>query len=311
MKSLHHWIRHFFIPHESNNFRSKLLHTDMLSLYFAFALLLTVVFRNFSGPLTNVLGIATDISVSKLFQLTNQEREKNGLTDLTYNEKLSQAAAAKARDMFAKDYWAHYGPNGETPWDFILSSGYQYEYAGENLAKNFLFSDGVVNAWMNSPTHRENVLKPEYSDVGYAVMNGSINGEETTLVVQMFGKPLSAVTIPANIQAKEHNITAPTIAPTAPPTPAHDELAGLAVKPAYASEQTPKKTVQPYMYSGNVIFLVILGIALLLDLYFSLRMKLFRVTGKNIAHLLFILFILVGMYFIAQGSVLKGITMKL
>jgi len=189
MKNFFDFIRKLFVPKEENNFRSRALHTDFLTYYLVFALLLTVSFKRLN--LNNVLGFATDITVEKLFTLTNEQRQKKGLNNLSYNDKLSNAAAKKANDMFAKNYWAHYGPDGESPWDFILDSGYKYEYAGENLAKNFLFSSGVINAWMNSPTHRENILKPEYSEVGFAIVNGILNGEETTLVVQMFGKPLS------------------------------------------------------------------------------------------------------------------------
>jgi len=159
MKNFFDFIRKLFVPKEENNFRSRALHTYFLTYYLVFALLLTVSFKRLN--LNNVLGFATDITVEKLFTLTNEQRQKKGLNNLSYNDKISNAAAKKANDMFAKNYWAHYGPDGESPWDFILDSGYKYEYAGENLAKNFLFSSGVINAWMNSPTHRENILKPE------------------------------------------------------------------------------------------------------------------------------------------------------
>ena len=181
------FLHHLFVPHEANNFKARSLHTDFLGFYLVFAMILSFTFKQVG--LNNILGFATDITVEKLYQLTNTERSNNGLTTLTLNDKLSQAAALKAQNMFNENYWAHYSPNGKTPWDFINTAGYSYEYAGENLAKNFLFSDGVVSAWMASTTHRENLLKKEYTEVGYAVVNGVLNGEQTTLVVQMFGKP--------------------------------------------------------------------------------------------------------------------------
>lgn len=190
MNRLHQWIRHIFVPQETNNFRAKSLHVDMLSAYLVMAIILCFGVK-LVGNGSNVLSYATDISADKLFQLTNEERVKNNLPPLTMNAELSAAAEQKAKNMFEKNYWSHYAPDGTAPWFFILQSGYQYEYAGENLAKNFMFSDGVVQAWMNSPTHRANIVRPEYTEIGFAVENGLLNGEETTLVVQMFGKPLS------------------------------------------------------------------------------------------------------------------------
>src|SRR3989338_7182361 len=109
------------------------------------------------------------------------------MVNLELNPELSLAAEKKAEDMFARNYWAHNGPNGSTPWDFIKGAGYTYIYAGENLAKDFQNSNDVVQAWMKSPSHRENILRKEYQDIGFAVVNGVLNGEETTLVIQMFG----------------------------------------------------------------------------------------------------------------------------
>ncbi len=134
MKKITDFLHHLLIPKEENNYRAKALHTDFLTYYLVIALFLTFTFKQLG--LSNVLGFATDITVDKLYQLTNQQREKNSLPDLTYNDKLSAAAAKKAADMFAKNYWAHYGPDGETPWDFIMGSGYSYEFAGENLASD-------------------------------------------------------------------------------------------------------------------------------------------------------------------------------
>src|SRR3989344_9113236 len=190
MQRLKKFFFHFFIPEEENNFKARSLHPDFLGFYLILALALTFSFKQLG--LSNVLGFATDIATSKLYELTNEERLKNNLSTLTYNDKLAKAAEEKANDMFTNNYWAHYSPSGKTPWDFMITSGYTYEFAGENLAKNFLFSQGVVDAWMKSQSHRENILKKEYKEVGFAVVNGVINGEETTLVVQIFGKPLAS-----------------------------------------------------------------------------------------------------------------------
>lgn len=137
---------------------------------------------------------ATDINVADLHLLANQEREKAGLAPLTLNAELSEAAQNKASHMIANNYWDHYAPDGTTPWSFIKASGYDYKTAGENLAEGFSYSSDVVAGWMNSPTHKANVLG-DYADVGYASLIGVILGEETTLVVAMYGEPKSDASI--------------------------------------------------------------------------------------------------------------------
>lgn len=264
---------------------------------------MSVVFKRIG--LNNVLGFATDISVDKLYQLTNQEREKNSLPDLTYNDKLSTAAYNKAQDMFAKNYWAHFGPDGRTPWDFILNSGYRYEYAGENLAKNFLFSDGVVSAWMNSQSHRENILKPNYTEVGFAIVNGTLNGEQTTLVVQMFGKPNSSPLAQQPTQRQPEIVINKEV---------QAEEVPLAVKPTEVIDQkqlvlaknTQKSslTYPAFTFNINVIFFSFLLLALFLDFYFAAKFRVIRVSGKNLAHFIFIFFIFAGLLIITKGAII-------
>jgi uncharacterized protein YkwD len=290
------FFHHLFIPKEDNNFRSKLLHLDFLSYYLLLALFFTFLFK--ATPLSNILGYATDISIQKLYELTNQERQKYNLPPLNYNEKLSAAAYQKALDMFNKNYWAHFGPNGETPWQFILNSGYQYEYAGENLAKNFLFSQNVVSAWMNSPTHRENILRKDYTDIGFAVVNGNLNGEPTTLVVQMFGKPQENVFAlnPIKTQpviAKEENQPKPN---------------NLLNKPQILAKNERQKNLSTssFFFNFNLAFIALLITTLILDFYFANKMGVLnlRLTGKNLAHLIFLGFIIIGVLIISRGAII-------
>ncbi|MFH0773076.1 MAG: CAP domain-containing protein [bacterium] len=292
MNSLLNKIHHFFIPHEENNYHAHSLHTNMLSVYLLVAVMLVFVSKNVPS-FSNVLGIATDISIAKLFSLTNNERTKLRLSMLHENPQLAAAAEKKAADMFKKDYWSHFAPDGASPWDFIKQSGYQYEFAGENLAKNFLFSQNVVDAWMNSPTHRENIVKKEYTEVGYAVVNGMINGEETTLVVQMFGTPLVKTTESAQV-----------------PEPIQKEVPAVqgAQKPAILGKsQNPTVTVnnKHLAYNINIIFIAFIICALILDFAFASKFNVLHLRGKHIAHLLFLGFISMGILFILkQGAIL-------
>ena len=291
-----------FVPHQGNNYRAKALHIDFLTYYLLFALFLTFGFKILYAKSGDILGFATDITVDKLYQLTNSVRQQNQLPTLTFNEQLASAAQRKASDMFAKNYWSHYGPDGATPWDFILSSGYRYEFAGENLAKNFLFSQGVVDAWMNSSSHKDNILKRDYTEVGFAVLNGVLNGEETTLVVEMFGKPLSTPIAQERLTLEQPETLPNTVEAESPVT----ENKPVIQQPAILAQKTSpqSKNVGQISFNSSLIFLTFLFLAIILDFYFATKLHIIRITGKNLAHLIFIGFIFVGLLLLTKGSVL-------
>lgn len=146
-----------------------------------------------------------DITIDKLIELTNVERKKAGLRELNHNLLLDKAASLKLEHMIENNYWNHFSPDGVTPWSFILKAGYNYEYSGENLAKDFYSSKNIVNAWMSSPLHKENILSTNYSDIGIAIKEVISQGKKSILVVQMFGTPLSqnAVTTRPNISLND------------------------------------------------------------------------------------------------------------
>lgn len=140
------------------------------------------------------LAFASTITPQTIIDLTNSERLQNGQDILTLNSALAIAAQEKAKNMAAQGYFDHYGPHGETPWQYILAADYEYQYAGENLAMNFSQAENVMKAWMRSDAHRDNILDPHYQEIGVAVTDGVIDGEQTTLIVQMFGaKPESII----------------------------------------------------------------------------------------------------------------------
>ncbi len=198
-------LKDYFVPTKKNKKKPYLLRKIAVV---AYTILLLIV--NYAG---GILGIeqayASTISPANVIALTNQERQAAGLPALSNNAQLASAALAKANDMFAKQYWDHFGPNGETPWQFIKAAGYNYVYAGENLGKGFRTTEGLVEAWMASPTHRDNILSPNYKDIGIAVVEGVLLDKQTILVVQMFG----------NLTSSVQGSTAPTPAPTPAPEP--------------------------------------------------------------------------------------------
>lgn len=128
-----------------------------------------------------------------LINMTNKERKAQGLGELTYSPKLAAAARAKAYDMLAKGYFDHVTPEGKQPWTFVQSTGYNYLKAGENLAIDYPTVTGPIDGWMASPTHRANILKADYEEIGMAEVTGKFQGRETRIVVQMFGTPQFSV----------------------------------------------------------------------------------------------------------------------
>ncbi len=128
---------------------------------------------------------------SVLIDLANDDRRGGNVAVLTQNPLLKEAARLKAEDMVSRGYFAHVSPEGVSPWHWISQAGYEFAYAGENLAVNFDDSAAVNDAWMRSPGHRENILNGHFTEVGIAVARGMHEGQETLFVVEMFGSPVS------------------------------------------------------------------------------------------------------------------------
>ncbi|MBW6440727.1 CAP domain-containing protein [Patescibacteria group bacterium] len=148
---------------------------------------------------------AASIEVQDVINLTNKSRIEAGLDALVVNEKLMQAAIAKANDMFANQYFDHNSPQGLTPWDFIKSAGYEYQYAGENLAIDFITAGGAHKALMESSSHRENILNLKYSEIGIAVVEGLFEQGRSIIIVEEFGAPFFKKQ-PSNISLQELDI---------------------------------------------------------------------------------------------------------
>ena len=131
------------------------------------------------------------ISDQSLLEQSNNQRKKHSKKSLSHNDKLASAAQAKASDMATRDYWSHNTPEGSEPWVFISNANYSYEKAGENLAYGFNTSKEIVSGWMNSKTHRDNLLDSEFSEVGFGLVSSKNynNNGPATIVVAMYGKP--------------------------------------------------------------------------------------------------------------------------
>ena len=277
---------HLFIPKESNNHRAKILHHTNLFFTIVFLLLASFFIQTIKTKFPSVLGIQVNISSEELLLLTNKERQNAGVGTLTFNERLSEAAAEKAQDMFEYNYWAHNSPAGKTPWVFIKNSEYKYVYAGENLARGFTSAEDVIKAWMASASHRANMLSQNYSDVGFAVKIGKLNGEETVLVVEYLGNLNMPIA-----QSKVHEV-ATAVAPSVPRANAE------------AVRRQPLINIQS-LSSNIYIFMVFVFIfALTLDMIIIENKKIMRFVGHNIDHILYLILVLVLVGIFGKGVII-------
>lgn len=149
--------------------------------------------ESLSGPLRGPLEGYSNLTLSGVVEQTNKQRGLYSKTPLHTNSKLNLAAKAKLDDMFRQQYFEHESPDGKHPADVIKATGYDYLVVGENLALGNYENDQVlVEAWMNSPGHRANILDGKFEEIGVAVGKGMFEGKEVWLAVQEFGTPSSS-----------------------------------------------------------------------------------------------------------------------
>ncbi len=230
---LHHALKHYFIPHVGNDYQPHIFRELSITI-----LLIIVVALFATSAGTSIIIRKTDLGAAVLpavlADLTNQARAGEGEPILIRNTVLDTAAQMKADDMAAKGYFAHTSPEGITPWYWFSKAGYNFVYAGENLAVDFTESVNVENAWLNSPTHRANILNARFSEIGIATASGTYKGKPTIFVVQTFGAPVSfaPIQIPAPIPVPVAPTPTPAVTPG--PVPAKKEVPTTAASAASA-----------------------------------------------------------------------------
>jgi uncharacterized protein YkwD len=298
---------HLLIPRESNNHKAKLLHSSSLLAIASFLILFQISLNYFSKTKPDVLGYASNISIQEVVNLTNQKRAEAGLSALSLNQTLSNAAYVKGADMISKDYWAHVSPDGTQPWAFFKNAGYRYRYAGENLARDFSNATEAVNAWMNSPTHRDNILNPKYKEIGIGVIEGDLAGSDTTIIVQFFGATYTdqiREPIAEALSVEVENTPVPKVVPTAIPN----------IVPKVESSQTVIETpnpdqqvlISPFTTTRNAS-LIVVGILLLIfmvDAFLVSKRRITRVAGRTFAHIVFLGMILTIIIILKSGQIL-------
>jgi len=181
-------LKKYFIPHEENDHHPHILREASL---LGFLVVILALFGVAVGShiLINRSDMPALVLPKVLVDYANQDRIPSNEGSLTINPLLQQAAQLKANDMATKGYFAHKTPEGYSPWYWLDKVGYDFSYAGENLAVNFSDSIDVNQAWMNSPGHRANILNGNFTEIGIATADGMYQGRQTTFVVEFFGTP--------------------------------------------------------------------------------------------------------------------------
>lgn len=110
---------------------------------------------------------------NEVVRLVNVQRSQAGLQTLTQNWQLSRVARYKSQDFIDKNYFSHTSPTYGSPFTMMQNFGISFTAAGENIASGQQSAAEVMNAWMNSPGHRANILSPVYTQIGVGLAKDS------------------------------------------------------------------------------------------------------------------------------------------
>jgi len=266
-------LRDWFIPNIRNNYRARILHPNVLILLLTIAFFEQSLVKSYIILNPKILGAISNITQSNVLNSTNLERQKYKLEPLKLNNLLSRSAQYKAEDIVNKDYWSHSSPEGQTPWDFIKHVGYEYSIAGENLARDYIDTNSLMKAWMKSPTHRENILNNNFTEIGIGITTGLQNGIHTIIIVQHFAAPIIA----SNNTSQLPKILA-------------------AQTKAFFN---PTKINKIFLFS--IILVVIFAFAI--DGYVANKNKYNRLRGSSIGHFFMLLFFVSILIYAQKGQV--------
>lgn len=304
---------HFLLPRESNNHKAKILHSSSLIAIASLFIVFQAILNYFPSVKPNVLGYASNISIQDVVSLTNQKRAESGLPALALNQSLSAAAYTKGRDMIDRDYWAHVSPDGTQPWKFFSDFGYKYRYAGENLARDFSTANSAVDAWMNSPTHKENILNPKYKEIGIGVVEGDLAGSDTTIIVQFFGstygdkvvQPLANAASTKSVKSATSEIS-PSPEPTAAPVVGSTKLVPEVQSVITTPNPDQQVLISPFTTTQNVS-LIVVGMLILIYIVDSVlvsKRKITRIAGRTFSHVVFLAIILSIIIILKSGKII-------
>jgi hypothetical protein len=227
-------LKHYLIASEENDYRPWIMTPTAVA-----AFCLVVWGLRIFIP-SSFLIAAPSIDPTDVMNRINQERSQRFLPTLNINSKLNSAANIKSNDMLARSYFAHVNPDGKYVWPTVEAAGYTpYKTLGENLAMDFTEAGAMVTAWMNSPTHRANILNDKFEDQGLAAVYGLFEPDHYTIAAtNIFGTLLKSNNPPPPAP-KPTPAPTPTPVPTPIPTPTPSPV------PTPTPEPTPTPTPTP------------------------------------------------------------------
>ena len=329
------WLKKHFIPHEGNDHQPHFLRTKNIRFLVLFVFLLelgiyVVPYIPVLSPIDN--NYLAAVLPAVLDDLSNQNRQANNLNVLTVNPLLNRAAELKAQDMAQKGYFAHISPDGKAPWYWFNLVGYKYEYAGENLAVDFTDSKDVTLAWMNSPTHRANIMKNAYTEMGTGIASGVYEGNQTFFVVQVYGKPQTITTTTTQEPTKiVTSATTPNISTTTKVLGASEQIAQVVPPPVVQVVQALQApvvvdTTPVPIYTKTNIFLqyltaprhivnfilLLLCLLVLIALIFKIFIRMDKKHPILITNGMFVIILIFGVYsvnnYMARSKMNSNIT---
>lgn len=230
--------RKFLLPSPENDYTPHLLQRAAM-VFMSVLVLLSFAATNLQAVLWQSSDwLVGTVLPAVVVNLTNEERAEEAAQPLVRNSLLDEAARLKAEHMAKNSYFAHYSPDGVSPWHWFDQVNYTYAHAGENLAIHFTDSSAVVDAWMESPSHRANIVNNTYTEIGVGTAKGTYDGFSTVFVVQLFGTPAAPVVAAAPTPV-------PVPAPAATPAPVAVELPAPAPTPLATEEVEEVPVVEP------------------------------------------------------------------
>ena len=305
-------LQHSFIPSDENDHRPKVLRPRSLVTIAMVAIVLKLVVTGFLFATYPSTAQLAAIVSGTMVDLTNQSRAEAGLAPLRQSETLAEFARVKGQDMIDRGYFAHDTPEGKRPWEWIDRSAYDYVYAGENLAMDFVTAEVVHDAFMKSPSHRRNILNPRYQDVGIAVLRGELNGRDTILLVNFFGSERANVAPIAAVQELPQLPVSPEVTP--PDTIAGAEITNVEPLALDAQNEgiivvTTKDTSAKLLVDWVIEYSNIFFIAFLIFMLISLALNVFvkiqvqhagMILQSSVVIALLIALLLVKFHFVEQ-----------
>jgi uncharacterized protein YkwD len=304
-------IRSIFLTHADNDRHPHLLRYGAISV-----VLLLVLGVEFASVLqsSNLTSSPTQLGAvlpAVVTDLTNQQRAADNLSTLTPNALLTEAAQDVANDMVTQEYFAHVNPEGKTPWDWLDQVGYQYQYAGQNLAVNFDDSQQLMTAWMNSPEHKANILGDNFAQIGVALATGTYQGQQAVFVVQYFASPVqlasTQVSAPAAPLPASPVVAPQTPVPTAPTVAAAETQTSAPVPQTSPSFWTLIMS-SPRTYATDALLAIAAFFALLLILGLIPRSRHLlhpRATINGVA----LVAVIIGILILNQSLLFKGVSL--